>query len=222
MSQPIVPVNVPFAEPSLKDLLDAHAKAVMLGLNCHAIATVESFTAQDSGNGRPKLTASMNYSKTYTVQQPNGGFVNQTKEYPALVDCPAMFLGGSGTVFQAPPAPGDECLIFFNDRDINNWWAGASGGPVASSRLHSFSDAIALVGFGKWKINDLTHSMLTNGNAKLGVGTTGGQVLIANGGDSLGAILGDLITQLEGFPGLSPIQIAALVAIGGRVSGLLE
>jgi hypothetical protein len=199
MSQPIVPVSVPFAEPSLKDLLDMHAKAIMLGLNCHAIATVQSFTAQDATNGRAKLTATMNYSRTYTVQQADGSYVNETRDYPALVDCPAMFLGGGSTVLQMPVAAGDECIIFFNDRDINNWWAGANTGQVASPRLHSFSDGIALVGFGKWKVANATHAMLTNGTAQLGVPTSGGLVRIANLTTTLYTCLSSLITAIEGI-----------------------
>ena len=163
------PLNIPYGKPTLKDLLDAHKKDILLSLNCHAIATVVSFVPKDPVTGFATVTAQMNYSKTYTKQQEDGTYIQTFPPYPDLLDCPAITLGGGTSVLQVPVQPGDQCLILFNDRDLSNWWAGARSGPTASARLHSFTDAIALVGFVPWQITDTGHLMLTNGNAQVGV-----------------------------------------------------
>lgn len=233
MNQPVVPVQVSYADPQLADLLDAHAKAIMLGFNCHAIAIVDSFTAQDSVTGRPKLTATMAYSRTFTVQTETGEYVNQLRNYPALVDCPVVMLGGGTVSLQMPIAKGDTCLILFNDRDINNWWAGANAGPVASSRLHSFSDGIALVGLGKWLVNDATHALLTNGDARVGIPISGAKVLIGNTSTTLYTLLSQLITAINGIQiagvsaggatlGISPASTTALNSANTALQALLE
>lgn len=128
-------------EPELKDLLALHKKSIFLGLNCHAVATVQSFNATNQ-----TANATINYKRTYFQPDVNGVYQPVLKDYPQLVDCPVMFLGGGGAALTFPVAQGDECLVLFNDRDLDNWFAGSSNSPVATPRLHSFSDAIILVG----------------------------------------------------------------------------
>lgn len=238
MSQPVVPPFLPIAEPSLKDLLDAHKKDILLSTNCHAIATVFSFTPQDSGNGLAKITATMNYKKSFTVQQPNGGFVTQVQNYPALVDCPAIVLGGGPVSLQMPIASGDQCLILFNDRDLTTWWASPEGAASAlpSSRLHSFSDAIALVGFKQWHIDDTIRALLTNGNAALGINPSNNKITIKNTDEgTLNTLLQNLInavkaitvtTSVPSTPGNytsgTPNNSGDLTAAANALAALLE
>jgi len=219
MSQPTIPLNVNAATPKLSDLMNAVITNVMQQLNCHAVATVQSFT--QNSNGLFTVNATMNYSKTYWQQNPDGSYTPKLVNYPTLVDCPAIILGGGSTALTFPVQAGDQCLILFNDRDLNNWFAGARSGPVASARMHSFSDGIALIGFQQVSAYDDAHALLTNGNAELGIGADNGLVRIANDSTTLGTILIQLITALQtlltSMEGATPSNVAA--TIGGGPTG---
>ncbi len=142
MAQSFIPQNQVPNEVELKDLLALHRKQLLLGLNCHHIATVQDFDPDQQ-------TASCQIVYKKTLFQPNvatGGYDPVLIDYPVLVDCPVIFLGGGSANLTFPVAQGDECLLLFNDRDFDNWFSGLSNAPVATPRLHAFTDAIALVG----------------------------------------------------------------------------
>ncbi len=129
-------------EPHLRDLLSLLKKDIMLSLNCHALGTVQSFNSANQ-----TATATVNYKKTY--YRPNlvtGGNDPFLVDYPLLVDCPVIALGGGNGALTFPIASGDECLVLFNDRDIDNWFQGSASSANATSRLHSFADGMILVG----------------------------------------------------------------------------
>lgn len=130
------------ADPELDDLGALWRKMLLLMLQCHHVATVESFDSV-----KQTATLTINYKKTFFDKAQSGGFVPRLEDYPVLTDVPVIFLGGGNAVLTFPLVKGDECSVFFNDRDIDNWFInGTTTEPNATSRLHSFSDAIALVG----------------------------------------------------------------------------
>ncbi len=127
---------------NIRDLCDLVKKELMLSLNCHAIATITSFDPD-----RQTVEARLAYKQEYEQRDPRSGkYSTVLLDYPLLIDCPAIIMGGGGGALTFPIVPGDDCLVFFNDRDIDNWFAGTPNGAVASSRLHSSADGIALVG----------------------------------------------------------------------------
>lgn len=212
------------AEPELKDLLDAHRKEILLSLNCHAIGTIQEFD-------KDKQTASVtiNYKKTFYQQiGTTGTYSPVLVDYPLLVDCPVVVLGGGPCALTFPIAQGDECSILFNDRDIDNWFLHGQTGEVATSRLHSLSDGIVLVGVrSSLKVignYDPDRGVLRNGTTRVGVGAS--HVQIANGTTSLNAVLQNLISAINGIvisgTSLSAPSIAALNAVGAQIGGLLE
>jgi hypothetical protein len=136
VSQNQVPQN-----PELKDLLDLFQKKILLGLNCHHIGTIRVFnpTLQTA-------TVEINYKKTFFKPDATGVYRPEAADYPLAIDCPVICPGGGDGALTFPVAPGDECLLLFNDRDIDTWFQGNTGAPPATLRLHAFSDAIALVG----------------------------------------------------------------------------
>jgi hypothetical protein len=137
-----MPLNLIPNDPSLKDLLDQFGKGLLLNLNCHAIGQIQVFDPETQ-----QATATIVYKKTFF--QPDkltGEYLPTLVDYPILVDCPVMCLGGGDGALTFPIAPGDECLVLFNDRDIDNWFNGATGSGVNTPRLHSFADGIILVG----------------------------------------------------------------------------
>lgn len=130
------------ATPNLKDLLNNERRDTLLGLNCHHVGTVQSF---NPANQTAQIT--INYKKTYFRSNDLGTVEPILVDYPIIIDVPVIVLGGGNGAITFPIEPGDECLVLFNDRDIDNWFSsGSTSAGNATPRLHSFSDAIALVG----------------------------------------------------------------------------
>ena len=221
---------------SLKDILDLLKKDIMLSLNCHAIATVQTFDAANQ-----TITATMNYSKTYIQADPvSGAYGEVAINYPLLVDCPVVILKGGDTALTFPIKSGDACLIFFNDRDIDNWFKnGVTTQPPNSARLHAFSDGIAMVG-----LNSLVDSIssydqyranLSDGTCTIALGKKNGVGLSLIELSNATITLGQAITQLNtaliaAFGGptpsagnpLSPAAVAAYTAFQTQIAGLLK
>lgn len=137
---PVKPFAVP-ADPSLADALDIHTRGTLLQLACHHIGVIQSF---DETTQTAKVAIA--YKRTFFEPDASGVLQAVPVAYPVIADAPVIFLGGGGYSLTFPVDEGDECLVLFNDRDIDNWFAGLSSGTPNSSRLHSFSDAVILVG----------------------------------------------------------------------------
>lgn len=229
MSNPSIVQNPKVTEPNLSDLLGLLKKDILLSLFCHAIGTVQSFNS-----AKQTVTATINYKKTYLRQDQAGQFNPVLVDYPILLDVPVVILGGGNANLTFPIAQGDECLILFNDRDIDNWFQSGQVGPVASNRLHSFSDGFALIGVRSLARSlagyDTSRAVLANGTTLVGVSVD--KVKIANALHTLNGLLQSLISQIQLItvsgvttgPGVSgpPVNAAALAAIATQIGTLLE
>lgn len=203
-------------EPELKDLLNLHQKGIFLSMNCHHVATIQTFNPLNQ-----TATATINYTKTYFQPDATGVYQAVQQNYPLLVDSPVICLGGGNGALTFPVAPGDECLVFFNDRDIDNWFQGNTGAAVATPRLHSFSDGIILVGLRSTPnvlvsySTDSIELRTKTGNAKLAIKedgsslkgtvaagtsieiTSGGKLKITNPSGDFMAMLVQLLTDIQ-------------------------
>lgn len=65
---------------------------------------------------------------------------------PILPHCPLQFPRGGGFSLTFPVSEGDECLLVFSCRSLDEWWQYGKGGPSYDLRMHDLSDAIAIVG----------------------------------------------------------------------------
>lgn len=119
--------------PTLKELLDILKHDIFATFNCHRLGKVESINPAQN-------TISATISSKWT--QDDGSII----DYPLLVDIPFMILSGGEAHIDMPINAGDDCLILFNDRDIDNWFVGNTT-PPNTSRLHSLSDGLAIIGF---------------------------------------------------------------------------
>lgn len=223
-------MNVTSADPTLSDLLDLHKKDIFLTMNCHALATIQSFDALDQ-----TVKATVNYTQTYKEKNKKTGIYESVQvDYPVLVDVPVIFLRGGLSGMTMPIKKGDQCLIFFNDRSIDDWFGSGQIVPLTSPRLHSFSDGIALVGLSHAKNSlqnfDQDNPVLYNGVTKVTVKEN--KVKIENSVESLNLILQDLVTAIKalttnpvsaGAPAtLDAASIINLTNIATRLGGLLE
>ena len=91
-----------------------------------------------------KMTCSVQVSIQLNRRMPNGEW--QPITIPVIDDCPVLFPGGGGFTFTTPIATGDEALLIFASRCIDQWWQ--QGGVQAQweYRLHDLSDGFVLVG----------------------------------------------------------------------------
>ena len=120
--------------PNLRSLLDSFKLEVMAGINCHLLG---------------KVVAINLFSRVASVQitqlrvLPDGS----TQSYPLLTDIPVFTFGNNKALISVPHKAGDDCLVLFNDRDIDSWFVSGNTTTPNTPRTHSLSDGLALIGF---------------------------------------------------------------------------
>lgn len=220
MSGSVINKSAPFVvtnlDPGMNDWMNLLMKNVMLNLNCHAIAVVKEVNYQNQ-----TLSAEVVYKKVRLVRGNNAVYREETQAYPILIDCPFLKMSGGTAGLSMPIKPGDECLICFNDRCIDDWFTSGQQVNLSSNRLHSMSDAIALVGItslqNKWSNYDEDRAVLFNGSAKVAVGD---KIHVSNSDQNLAELLQTLITKVSELADLvSLIQVTG-VQTGSGMSGV--
>lgn len=123
---------------SLTVLLNNFKNTVFKDLNVMRIGIVQDFDSI-------KQTATIQLVDKIVFRKFDGTETN-TQDYAPLVDCPIFmpYSNNGGLTFSINK--GDECVVMFNDRDIDNWFSSGSISEPNTSRFHSFSDAIAFIG----------------------------------------------------------------------------
>jgi len=86
---------------------------------------------------------------------------DQTQEWkamPIIPDVPVIFPRGGQYALTFPVQQGDECLIVFSSRCIDNWWQQGGVQTQRELRMHDLSDGFAIPGpwSQKTKISDLS------------------------------------------------------------------
>jgi hypothetical protein len=225
----MIPFSPILTNPQLKDLMDVVKRDILLSINCVALATIENVNFSDQ-----TVQAKINYQRTYYQQNGAGNFVPMNYDYPILSDVPFFIIGGGKGNLTFPIAKGDECILLFNDRDLDNWFNGATTGPVATGRLHSLSDALALVGVARSVTVDAANVVLSNGTTVLGLQAS--VINMTNGSITLGTVLKDIVSALSslnstlvsafggptpstGMP-LSPAAVSALSSLTSTITSL--
>ena len=65
---------------------------------------------------------------------------------PVLLDCPVVFPGNNNFSITFPIKKGDECIVIFSSRCIDNWWYSGKVSPQAEQRSHDLSDGMVIPG----------------------------------------------------------------------------
>lgn len=120
-------------EPDLAEVLAILKQDIFASMNCVKVGQIQSFDVA-------KHTAQVQI--LFKRMLPDG----TTASCPLLIDVPVVTLQGGGGALQFPIAAGDQCLLFFSDRRIDEWLQNGTEATPGSPRLHDMSDAIALVG----------------------------------------------------------------------------
>lgn len=114
-------------------LLEAQRAEIFSTFHCVQIGKIEKVTAAEQ-------------TVEVTLQIKRAATDGTSTAIPLLVDVPYFVLQGGGAYIDMPIAPGDYCIVLFNDRDIDVWWSTANMADPATSRKHDLSDGIAIVG----------------------------------------------------------------------------
>jgi hypothetical protein len=229
----------------LLELLDAMSRKTMLELNCHAIGIIQSFDP-----ARQVADVHIAYLRTFEDTSTDSG--ERHIPYNVLLDCPCVILRGGKMSVRPPIQAGDECLILFNDRDIDSWFAKSQVGILKTERTHDFTDAIALVGLGstknfisaydpsaleigsqqqKLRVSDAEGASIQAGAVKVRAGLT--KVKVENAVFNLGALVQELlvinqslVAAIVNTTGIDSTAKAALIAqytaLAAKYGALLE
>ena len=193
--------------PTLASILELHKDDVMYSLNCHQVGEIVSFDPSTQ-------TAEVQIKMQRTVK-------GEIKDYPVLIDCPCIVLGGGEGRITFPISAGDSCLVIFNDKDIDNWYDGGQKMPPRSQRLHSFSDAFALVGIHN-RLNQISDYLADGTELKYGNSTIklqNNQVTITDGTASVVLANGQVTITSTAVTVTSPtVAFSGAVTIAGALT----
>lgn len=113
-------------QPDLLYSLQVFAEAVKYDLNCHRVGKIVKFYPES-------LTCDIELLEL----KPNQGRLDK---YALIQGLPLMIEGGIDTNLTFGDVTGAECLVHFNDRDIDAWFDTGEAYQPNSKRLHAFSD----------------------------------------------------------------------------------
>lgn len=198
------PNQIP-ATPQLADLLKLFKQEILTQINCVQIGTVQKFNSATQ-----TVEVTINFKKIFF---PSETGAPTFEDYPILVDVPVVTIFGGLASLQVPILPGDQCLLFFNDRDIDTWFSTGQTAAPATARLHALTDAFALVGVRSMANPitpyDDTRMSINYGTTVVAVGLV--QVKIGNATFTLGSLIQMLMTNTNALT-------AALIVFGGALN----
>jgi hypothetical protein len=205
----------PQADITLADIISRVKTDIGFSLNCVQIGKIEDYNYTTN-----MAKVSINFKRMLA----NGDIYS----YPLLEDVPVFILAGGGAYIGMPIAPGDQCILLFNDRNIENWFLDGSVDVPSDSRTHSIADAIAIVGIQPLNAPKIhpANAICINGNAK--------KVAVKNAATDLKTLIDSLIDTLMGaqhtvggatgapWPVFGATGIAALTSVKSQFATLLS
>lgn len=158
-----------FAKPTLDNVLQAVKDNVHENLNCINIGQIVEF---NSTNQTAQVQVMI---KRISEIKLDGTIVYQ--QFPTILnDVPCFVLFGGTGYLTMPITKGDNCILLFADREIDNWFQNGSYTATTTLRTHDVSDAIAIVGINSLQTS--IQSYLTTG-IKMAFGSTNIQLTAA-------------------------------------------
>ena len=121
-------------EPDFITVLNSVVNKIGLELNCVRVGIIQSFNAED-------LTAEVLIANKKTLNLNKDGTQN-VRDY-AIITAKVCYCCPYITY---PIEQGEECILLFNDREIESWFISGEVQPEAYQRMHDLTDCIAIVG----------------------------------------------------------------------------
>lgn len=117
--------------PNLEDVFEIVKEYTMAFINCSRIGRIRSFNTEN-------CTAYIDIMELI----PNNG----NNEIPSiLADVPVIFYGSRNTRITPPDIVGSNCLLIFQDRNIDNFLTTGEQYEPDNDRTHSYADCVALL-----------------------------------------------------------------------------
>lgn len=101
---------------------------------------------QSYDNAKQLATVQPAIKRVLITQDDDGKEFLQPTDLPILINVPVIFPRGGGFSLSFPVKKGDECLLIFNERAIDNWHKFGGVKEPNARRFHSISDAVCYVG----------------------------------------------------------------------------
>jgi hypothetical protein len=206
MSENLAPPDL-ILPPNLDTLLLNLRRDIFANINCVQIGKVTKITSAAQ-------------TVEVQIQILRLAIDGSSVSYPVLVDCPYFVLQGGGAYIDMPISIGDGCILLFNDRDIDNWFSEGIEANPNTTRKHSLSDALAIVGINpstKVLAHDGTLLRIINPKGEIQLGT-GALAAAAREGDT---IVSNPTTDPTNFPVLAALASMfgmSLPSLGGKIS----
>lgn len=191
-------------EPDFLYTMQVFGESLKYDLNCHRVGKIVKFYPES-------LTCDVELLEL----KPNQGRLDK---YALFQGLPLMVNGGIGTNLTFGDVTGSECLVHFNDRDIDAWFDTGEAYKPNSSRLHSFSDGfVSLRPYNKNDVfqYEIDGTVLNRGTTKIKLANDG-SVQITNGTCNF-AMSGDTITVTGNL--VVSGTVTAADCISGGISG---
>lgn len=130
-----LPIKI--AYPSNLSNEDERKHSIARSVNVSTPAIVQSYDAATrTVSVQPAIRA------RYTDAEKRAQFV----QLPLLINVPVVFPSAGDYMVSMPIHQGDECLVVFADRAIDNWWLNGGVQNPIEQRVHDLSDGIAIFG----------------------------------------------------------------------------
>lgn len=121
-------------EPTLQSVMKNTLEKTGKELNCMRIGIIQEFHAED-------LTAKVLISNKKDLGLNQDGTQN-VRDF-ALIRAKVCYCN---PFISYPLTQGMECVVLFNDREMESWFINGGVNPLAYSRMHSLTDAVAICG----------------------------------------------------------------------------
>ena len=141
------------AKPDMEEVLEETKREIGINLNSTQIGIINKFDATNQ-------LANIQIAMKQVIAISDDG-VKEIREYPLLLQCPVFTLFGGAGFLSMPVSVGDNCIVLFNDRQIDEWLFSGDGKVPNLSRIHDLSDAIAIVGIRP--LNNSIANFITDG-----------------------------------------------------------
>lgn len=139
MTKSIIPANqLPkINDPqTIDEVLDPFADYLMATFNCHRIGIIQSFNAST----QRAVVQLVDVLRRNTFQG------QQLFTPTPLIDVPVAINYGANGGLNFPIKQGLECMVFFNDRDMQNWKQTGAVSAPKTYRMHDMSDGVCYIG----------------------------------------------------------------------------
>lgn len=190
-------------EPGLNDILDAFKTEIFRDLYVMRPGEIQSFdSATASATVKLKVKEWTDYA---------GG---KSQALPILADVPVIILQGGGSWVEFPIQKGDPCLVFFSDRDIDNWWTSGNETTPNSLRKHDLSDCIAVVG-----VNPKSNPLTLTGKLRLFGGAH--KMDFVNNAQAMSSLMASLFSNVDDlFTQVNSLitELESLVTVGSATT----